>query len=79
MGGGIGEGGSEGHLSITGITSFLVEKGMLAAHSHLTEDWLEEGQQITEKECSCSSADRLAIRADKRKCPTAKAAVWQKS
>jgi len=52
---------------------------MLAAHSLLTEDWLEEGQQITEQEYCCSSAERLATRADKGKCPSSKAAVRQRS
>lgn len=79
MGGGIGEGGSEWHLSTTGITSFLVEEEMLAAHGRLTEDWLEEGQQITEQEYCCSSADGLTTRADKGKCPSLKAALQQRN
>lgn len=55
------------------------EEEMLAAHSLLTEDWLEEGQEITEQENCCSSIDRLAARADKGKCPSSEAAVWRQS
>lgn len=79
MGEGIGEVGSEGHLSRTGITSFLVKEEMLVAHDLLTDGWLEEGQQITEQEYCCFSADRLATRADKGKRLSSKAAAQRRS
>lgn len=50
---------------------------MLAAHSRLREDWVEEGLQVMEQGYCCSSADRLATRADRGKCLSSKAAVRQ--
>lgn len=47
---------------------------MLAAHSLLAEDRLEEGQQIAEQEYCCSSTGRQAAGADKGKGPSSKAA-----
>lgn len=46
------------------------KKRCCSAHSLLTEDSLEEGQQITEQEYCFSSADSLATGADRESgCP----------